>query len=77
METQIKIELHQLIDNCNDEVLLTEAKELLQSAPGNDWWDELSEEDKKLILKSETEFKEGKFTKHSMVMQELHEWIKK
>ena len=77
METQIKNELHQLIDNCNDEVLLTEAKELLQSALENDWWDELSEEEKKLILKSETEFKEGKFTKHAMVMQELHEWIKK
>ena len=77
METQIKNELHQLIDNCNNEVLLTEAKELLQSALENDWWDELSEEEKKLILKSETEFKEGKFTKHAMVMQELHEWIKK
>ncbi len=36
MDTQIKIELHQLIDNCENEVLLTEAKELLQSQLANE-----------------------------------------
>jgi hypothetical protein len=77
MKTQIKNELHQLIDNCENEVLLTEAKELFKSETSSDWWDEMSETDRALILKSEIEYKEGKFTKHAMVMQELHEWIKK
>jgi len=36
METEIKQQLHNLIDNCDNEILLTEAKELLESKE-NDW----------------------------------------
>ena len=44
----IKQELHQLIDKCNDESLLEDAKLLFQEQdPSYDWWDDLSEEDKK------------------------------
>jgi hypothetical protein len=76
METQIKKELHQLIDNCENEIL-TEAKDLLQSESANDWWDELSETDKDLLMESEKEYEKGKFITHASLMQEFKEWKKK
>lgn len=75
MQTQIKNELHDMIDKCNNEKILVEAKQLLQSNK-IDWWEELSDEDKDLLLQSETDFNTGKFTSHENVMQELKEWIK-
>jgi hypothetical protein len=76
METQIKKELHQLIDNCENEIL-TEAKDLLQSESANDWWDELSVTDKDLLMESEKEYEKGKFITHASLMQEFKEWKKK
>ena len=77
MEAGLKKELHQLIDNCDNEVLLAEAKELLQSADVKDWWDELSEEDKNLVMESESEYEKGNFINHAELMQQFEEWKKK
>ncbi len=77
MKSQIKIELHQLIDNCENEILLTEAKELLQSSLANDWWDELSDIDKNLLMESEAEYEKRNYISHDKLMQELNEWKKK
>ena len=77
MEATLKKELHQLIDNCDNEVLLAEAKELLQSADVKDWWDELTEEDKNLVMESESEYEKGNFINHAELMQQFEEWKKK
>jgi hypothetical protein len=77
METQIKKDLHQLIDNCENEMLLAEAKELLETPFSNDWWDELSDGDKSLLLKSEAEYEKGQVINHTTLMQEFKEWRKK
>ena len=77
MEAGLKKELHQLIDNCDNEVLLAEAKELLQSADVKDWWDELTEEDKNLVMESESEYEKGNFINHTELMQQFEEWKKK
>jgi hypothetical protein len=77
MEAGLKKELHQLIDNCDNEVLLAEAKELLQSADVKDWWDELTEEDKNLVMESESEYEKGNFINHAELMQQFEEWKKK
>ena len=77
MEATLKKELHLLIDNCNNEVLLTEAKELLQSADVKDWWNELTDEDKNLVLESEAEYEKGNFINHAELMQQFEEWKKK
>ena len=77
MEAGLKKELHQLIDNCNNEVLLAEAKELLQSVDVKDWWDELTEEDKNLVMESESEYEKGNFINHAELMQQFEEWKKK
>ena len=41
MNIALKQEMRKLIDNCDDDILLEQAKELLQSK--KDWWDELTE----------------------------------
>ena len=41
MSDSIKQELHPLVDKCDNETILEEAKELLQAANTTDWWDEL------------------------------------
>ncbi len=40
MNNAIKQELHQLVENCNNELSLEEAKALFQCE--KDWWEELT-----------------------------------
>ena len=73
----IKTELHQLIDNCQNEFLLAQAKELLQSANTDDWWNELSKEEQNLVMESEAQYDKGNFIAHADLMQQFEEWKKK
>lgn len=73
----VKRELHQLIDQCNNEILLAEAKELLLSASVKDWWNELTPEDKNLVMETETQYQQGEFISHDNLMQQFEEWKKK
>jgi hypothetical protein len=77
MNSEIKNELHKLIDNCDNELLLSEAKSLLESKEIKDWWDELTEEDKNLVLESEAEYEKGNFISHQQLMQQFETWKKK
>ena len=78
MDKPIKQELHQLVDNCNNELILEEAKLLLQGDRGvKDWWDELTEEDKSLVMESETSYGKGDFISHNELMQQFEKWKKK
>jgi hypothetical protein len=78
MDNQLKKELHQLIDQCDNELLLAEAKELLRSTPDiKDWWDELTQEDKNILLESEAEYEKGNVIKHEDLMNEFKAWKKK
>ena len=72
MNADIKNELHKLIDNCDNEMLLSEAKTLLESDKEiKDWWDELTEEDKNLVMESEAEYEKGNFISHKDLMQQF------
>jgi hypothetical protein len=65
MNDNIKDELHKLVDNCDNELLLSETKSLLESQNEiKDWWDELTEEDKNLVMESEAEYEKGNFISH-------------
>jgi hypothetical protein len=77
MNSEIKNELHKLIDDCDNELLLSEAKSLLESNDIQDWWDELTEEDKNLVLESEAEYEKGNFISHQELMQQSKTWKKK
>ena len=75
MDASIKQELHQLVDKCDNELLLEEAKALLQS--DKDWWDELSDEDKNLVMESESQYGKGDFISHEELMKRFEAWKKK
>ena len=77
MSDSIKQELHQLVDKCDNEMLLEEAKVLLEAGDVGDWWDELSEEDKNLVVESEVQYGKGNFISHQELLQRFEEWKKK
>lgn len=77
MSNTEKKELHQLIDNCDNEILLSEVKEILLSTSVKDWWDDLTPEDKNLVMESEVQYKQGEFVSHDNLMQQFEEWKKK
>jgi hypothetical protein len=78
MEPGLKQKLHLLVDNCNDEYLLEEAKAVLESNnSGKDWWDELSDEEKEEFLEGEEEHEKGHSVTHHRLMHQFGEWRKK
>jgi hypothetical protein len=78
MSPDLKQKLHLLVDNCNDEYLLEEAKAVLESSTsGKDWWDELSEEDKEQFREGEEEHEHGHSITHNRLMHQFGEWKKK
>jgi hypothetical protein len=72
---KIREELHALVDRCDNELLLEEAKALLQG--DNDWWEELTEEDKNLVMESDTQYGKGHFISQQELMKRFDEWKKK
>ena len=75
MNSDIKNELHKLVDNCENELLLAEAKTLLESANNiKDWWDALTEENKNLVMESETGYEKGNFISHAELMKQFESW---
>lgn len=74
----IKRELHQLIDKCDNELILEEAKALLETDKAvDDWWDELTEEDKNMVRESEVQYGKGNYISQKELMQRFEEWKKK
>ncbi len=74
MMTDVKNALHQLIDKCDNEILLSEAKEILLSALSKDWWEDLTPEDKSLVLESEIQYEQCKFIFDNDLVQQFEEW---
>ena len=77
MSDLIKLQLHQLVDTCNNDLLLQEIKTILESSTTEDWWTSLPEEDKLLVTDSEIEYKKGEFISHTQLKEELQKWKKK
>ncbi len=72
-----KQELHQLINTCENEIVLGEIKDLLKSEEVKDWWEDLTLEDKNLVLESEIQYDKGNFISHDKLVQQFEEWKKK
>ena len=77
MNNSIKEELHELINSCDNEMLLHEAKTLLQSDTVKDWWDDLTEDDKEILVESEQQYEKGNFITHAQLMQQFEAWKNK
>ncbi|HEU4633953.1 MAG TPA: hypothetical protein VFS22_08215 [Flavisolibacter sp.] len=78
MNPDLKQKLHQLVDTCNDEFLLEEAKAVLESEEsGKEFWDELDDEDRESFLGGEEEHEQGHSITHNRLMHQFGEWKKK
>ena len=78
MNPDLKQKLHVLVESCNDEYLLEEAKAVLESEEsGKEFWDELDEEDKETFLGAEEEHEQGHSITHNRLMHQFGEWKKK
>ena len=73
----LKSELHQLIDTCGNDLLLQEVKTILESDTAKYCWEELSEEDKQMLMESEVEYDRGGFITHAQLKDQMKEWKKK
>ncbi|HRO43171.1 MAG TPA: hypothetical protein PL009_10075 [Flavipsychrobacter sp.] len=77
MNDVIKQQLHLLIDRCNDELILKEAKAVFENISETDWWNDLTEEDRILIRESETQYEHGNYRSHIEIGKDLDSWKKK
>lgn len=77
MNPDLKQRLHLLVDSCNDDFLLEEAKAVLEAnETGKEFWDELDEEDKESFLEAEEEHEQGHSMTHHRLMHQFEEWKK-
>ena len=77
MSNVLKSQLHQLVDTCENDLLLQEVKNILESSSLVDWWAELPEKDKLMVMESEAEYKKGEFITHTQLKEQLAAWKKK
>ena len=77
MSNILKSQLHLLVDGCENDLLLQEVKTILESSSDDDWWLTLPENDKLLVMESETEYKKGEFITHTQLKAQLQKWKKK
>ena len=76
MAPDLKQKLHKLIDTCNDEFLLEEARAVLESPQTSDaFFDELDDEDRDSFLENEDEHDKG--VSHHRMMHQFEAWKKK
>lgn len=69
--TELKTELHDLVEKVNDVQLLQAIKILLSKGIDSDWWEELSEQEKQAIEKGLQESDVGELIPHNVVMEEI------
>jgi hypothetical protein len=79
---EIKSSFHSLIEECNDLKLLESFYEILKDVQekdsGKDFWDELTDEQKKEIELAIVECEiESNLEKHDVVMDRARKWPKK
>lgn len=67
---ELKSFLYQLIEGTSDSSTLRKVFQLLTDAQ-NDWWNELSDAEKKKTLDSLNEVKEGQTLSHKSVLDDL------
>ena len=78
MNPDLKQKLHTLVDSCNDEFILEEAKAVLESyESGKEFWQELDEEDQDTFLGSEEEHEQGHSITHKRLLHQVGGFKKK
>ena len=71
-----KLELVQMILNAESSSVLEKVESLLKREQESDWWDDLSEAQRKDIEKAVEELENGEGIPHAEVMREVKEKVK-
>ncbi len=76
---EIKLQLIRLIDNTEDASLLNKAYATLSKLLGKkeDWWDEISDEEKAVINKGREQLRNGEGIPHAEVRKEINKILGK
>lgn len=68
---ELKNKIHSLVDTINDDEMLQAILTLLDRSNTNDWWDELSAEEKASIENGLKDIDEGNVNSHEHVMNKM------
>jgi predicted transcriptional regulator len=71
--SKLKEELHQIIDQVNDEAALYQVRSILESQTGHDWADDMSDELREALERSIAQADAGNVISHEEVMKMLRE----
>lgn len=72
-ETELRSDLHNMIDKISDIKVLSAVKTLLSDK--TDWWDSISEEERSEIEQGLAEDDEGEVLSHKEVMKKYKKWL--
>ncbi len=70
-----KLEIIKWVTTLKDETSIERLKMLKDSKSKVDWWDQISEEEKKAIDKGLNDIKEGRVKPHSEVKKIYEKWL--
>ncbi|HNZ72028.1 MAG TPA: hypothetical protein PKJ43_05360 [Prolixibacteraceae bacterium] len=71
--SKLKEELHQIIDQVNDEAALYQVRSILEAQTGHDWADDMSDELREALERSIAQADAGNVISHEEVMKMLRE----
>lgn len=71
--SEFKVDLAQRLLAIEDMALLQRISELM-AAP-TDWWDELTDEEKREVEEAEADIAAGRFSTQAQVMERMRAWI--
>jgi len=70
--SKLKEELHQIIDQVNDEAALYQVRSILESQTGHDWADDMSDELREALERSIAQADAGNVISHEEVMNQIN-----
>lgn len=75
--TELKSDLHEMIENISDTNVLIAVKTLLSGKADSktDWWDVISEEERAEIEQGLDEDNRGEVLSHEKVMEKYKKWL--
>ncbi|MCF8307630.1 MAG: hypothetical protein K9I68_01335 [Bacteroidales bacterium] len=75
--TELRADLHNMIDKISDREILQAIKTLLseKATTKTDWWDNISDEERAEIKQGLSEADNGEVTLHEEVMRKYKKWL--
>lgn len=75
--TELRADLHNMIDKISDKKILKAVRTLLseKTVTKTDWWDTISQEEREEIEQGLSEADRGEVTPHEEVMKKYKKWL--